>query len=56
MTFTNEEEPILFQATFEVKTSSCFRLIEAFGNGLFQKKPKQREGVEVMEYPGVSKK
>ena len=56
MTFTNEGEPILFQATFEVKTSSCFGLIEASGNGLFQKKSKQVEGVEVMEYPGVSKK
>ena len=44
LTFTNEGEPILFQTTLEVKTSSCFKLIEVSGNGLFQKKSKQGEG------------
>ena len=34
MTFINKEKLILFEAIFDVKTSSCFRLIEAFGNTL----------------------
>ena len=34
LTFKNEGKLILFEATFEVKTSSFFRLIEAYGNTL----------------------
>ena len=34
MTFINKGKLILFEAIFDVKTSSCFRLIEAFGNTL----------------------
>ena len=34
LTFTDEEKLVLFEATFEVKTSSFVRLIEASGNTL----------------------
>ena len=34
MTFKNNRKLILFEATFEVKTSSFFRLIEDSGNTL----------------------
>ena len=34
MTFTSEGKLVLFEATFEVKNSSFFRLIEASGNTL----------------------
>ena len=34
LTFTNEGKLIFFEATFEVKTSSFLRLIEASGNTL----------------------
>ena len=34
LTFKNERKLILFEATFEVKTFSFFRLIEASGNTL----------------------
>ena len=34
MTFKNEGKLILFETTFEVKTSSFFRLIKASGNTL----------------------
>ena len=35
LTFTNEGKLILLEETFEVKTSSFFRLIEASGNILY---------------------
>ena len=34
LTFTDEGELVLFEATFEARTSSFFRLIEASGNTL----------------------